>query len=110
MILTFLQRMSQVKEKHNEAIQKVGELVGFREIWYLEVVAVRPERQGLRLGAKLMEAIKAEAKDGAILLESTSSASKRFYERHGFEVVREVVLGDPDTTDSVRYWTMLWVG
>jgi GNAT superfamily N-acetyltransferase len=60
--------------------------------WYLGFLGVIPARQGQGVGASLLRAT-LEGCDAAgepAYLEATSAHNRRLYERHGFEVVREL--------------------
>ena len=62
--------------------------------WYLGFLGVQPALQGLGIGSALMQATLAgvDAHGEPAYLEATSSQNRRLYERHGFEVVRELPL------------------
>jgi ribosomal protein S18 acetylase RimI-like enzyme len=62
--------------------------------WYLGFLGVHPALQGLGLGSALLRATLAgvDAAGEAAYLEATSPENRRLYERHGFEVVRELPL------------------
>ena len=56
--------------------------------------AIQPAVQGLGLGSALMRAtlVGVDAAGEPAYLEATSPDNRRLYERHGFEVVRELPL------------------
>ena len=62
--------------------------------WYLGFLGVQPALQGLGLGGSLLQAtlVGVDEAGEPAYLEATSSANRRLYERHGFEVVRELPL------------------
>jgi len=73
--------------------------------WYLNVLGVDPERQGQGVGGRLIAPV-LEAADGERLpcyVETGKEINVTFYQKHGFEVLREgnLPLGGP------RWWTML---
>lgn len=73
--------------------------------WYLNVLGVEPERQGQGIGGRLIAPIleRADRRHVSCYLETGKEINVRFYEKHGFEVVREGNLpgGGPP------WWTML---
>ena len=62
--------------------------------WYLGFLGVQPALQGLGLGSALLQAtlVGVDEAGEAAYLEATSAENRRLYERHGFEVVRELPL------------------
>ena len=62
--------------------------------WYLGFLGVQPALQGLGLGSALLQAtlVGVDAAGEPAYLEATSADNRRLYERHGFEVVRELPL------------------
>jgi ribosomal protein S18 acetylase RimI-like enzyme len=64
--------------------------------WYLQFLGVDPSRQGQGLGSALLRDVldRADAAGEAAYLEATSELNRALYERHGFEVVRGLVLPD----------------
>jgi len=73
--------------------------------WYLAIIGVDAARQGRGLGAQLMEAALARCdEDGVIAyLESSNPANIPLYQRHGFEVIGEIQVGDmPVMTPMLR--------
>jgi GNAT superfamily N-acetyltransferase len=64
--------------------------------WYLAAIGVRPSAQGRGLGGVLLSARTAEldAVAAPAFLEATTPRSRALYERHGFEVVEELVVPD----------------
>jgi GNAT superfamily N-acetyltransferase len=83
------------------AAERLAECLGLLEAhhphephWYLGFLGVVPALQGCGLGSALLRTTLAaidEAGEPAYL-EATSPANRRLYERHGFEVVRELPL------------------
>lgn len=73
--------------------------------WYLWVLGVEPRLQGRGVGTALLRSFCARA-DGDGLpayLETDRESSVRLYERHGFEVAREISIGE---LGGLRTWTM----
>jgi len=66
--------------------------------WYLWFLGVEPERQGKGLGSELLRSLgaKAEADRVPCYLETDKATSVRLYERHGYVVQSEEVLGGLD--------------
>jgi ribosomal protein S18 acetylase RimI-like enzyme len=64
--------------------------------WYLPFIAVEPRHQGNGLGAALLRAQLAICDDAQLpaCLDSTNPRNRPLYERHGFEAVAEIKLGD----------------
>jgi GNAT superfamily N-acetyltransferase len=73
--------------------------------WYLSALGVEPERQGEGIGSALLKPALAEAdRDGVpCYLETAVGRNVLLYERHGFDVVEELVLPNTD----VHGWLML---
>jgi ribosomal protein S18 acetylase RimI-like enzyme len=67
--------------------------------WHLQLIAVRPEAQGLGLGSALMDEVHQRLdRDGdAVYLEATTPRGRALYERHGFECIGEITLPDGPT-------------
>ena len=78
------------------AVEKVAELHPKERHWYLFAIGVDPRHQNEGLGSMLMKhALPKVDADGALAyLESSSPRNVPFYERHGFEVVEVVQIGD----------------
>jgi GNAT superfamily N-acetyltransferase len=73
--------------------------------WYLAIIGVDAAHQGKGLGAKLLQAALGEcdAEHLPAYLESSNPANISLYERHGFEVVGEIRIGDfPLVTPMLR--------
>jgi len=72
--------------------------------WYLGFLGVHPALQGCGLGSALLRTTLAEvdAAGEPAYLEATSGDNRRLYERHGFEVVRELPL--PDGPSLYAMW------
>jgi ribosomal protein S18 acetylase RimI-like enzyme len=76
-----------------------------RRLWYLQVIGVSPEAQGLGVGKKLMEpAIDlADREQVPCYLETSNPEAVPFYERVGFDIdAKEVELMEGGPT----YWLM----
>ena len=66
--------------------------------WYLAILGTDPKHQGSGIGSALIASVLEQCdRDGVLAyLESSKEVNIRFYQRHGFEVVREVqVPGGP---------------
>jgi GNAT superfamily N-acetyltransferase len=56
---------------------------------FIEHLFIRPESQGARLGAVLLDKAKAESSELSLWTFQQNLRARRFYERHGFALVRE---------------------
>jgi len=56
---------------------------------FIEHLFIRPESQGGRLGVVLLEKAKAESIELSLWTFQQNLRARRFYERHGFAVVKE---------------------
>jgi len=81
------------------AAEKVGKAHPKEPHWYLFAIGADPHHQNEGLGSILMKhALPKVDADGAMAyLESSSTRNVPFYERHGFEVVEVVQIGDSPT-------------
>ena len=73
--------------------------------WYLSIIGVDAAHQGQGLGAKLLQTALADcdAEGLPAYLESSNPANISLYERHGFEVMGEIHIGDcPVVTPMYR--------
>jgi ribosomal protein S18 acetylase RimI-like enzyme len=73
--------------------------------WYLWAIGVDPRRQGQGLGSALLKHTLAEcdARGDIAYLESSSPKNVPLYERHGFEVMSVINVGDiPPITPMLR--------
>lgn len=70
--------------------------------WYLDVIAVDPDRQGLGVGGALLRAIGERADDQAIpvLLMTMQERAVPLYQRHGFTITHH----DIDPTSGLPWW------
>jgi GNAT superfamily N-acetyltransferase len=80
------------EEKHEELFFVLGEMAEVHPAdphWYLPWLAVRPQRQGGGLGARLLAHCLAKVDESGLpaFLETPNPRNVGFYERHGFEVV-----------------------
>lgn len=95
---TFGERLGAVMGEHAE---RAFELQGLLDeghpdepCWFLQFVGVRTEHQGQGLGSRLLATVLDRCDDSGApaYLDATSPSNRRLYERHGFEVVRELRL------------------
>ena len=73
--------------------------------WYLAIIGVEGAKQGRGLGAQLMEPALARCDEQGLIayLESSNPANISLYQRHGFEVIGEIRVGDaPVVTPMLR--------
>lgn len=93
----FTAMMSMFEKMHKKDVPK--------RHWYLNVLGVEPERQGQGVGGRLIAPILEQADRDRLpcYLETGKEINVTFYQKHGFEVVKEgdLPLGGP------RWWTML---
>ncbi len=75
------------------------------EHWYLQNIAVTPEEQGKGYGSQLLTAMyqKIDSEGLPIYLETNQEQNLPFYQKHGFEVLEQVIIPDTD----VPLWCML---
>lgn len=73
--------------------------------WYLSALGVDPERQREGIGSSLLSLVleRADAEGMPAYLEAATARNVLLYERHGFDVVEELILPRTD----VRCWLML---
>ncbi len=73
--------------------------------WYLSAVGVDPDRQHQGIGSALLRVVldRADADGTPAYLETATARNVLLYERHGFEVVEELILPRTD----VHGWLML---
>lgn len=73
--------------------------------WYLETLAVRPDRQRQGVGSFLIMPTLEQADRDAlpVYLETTKPANVTYYRRFGFEVLQELTVAGGE----LRVWTML---
>ncbi|MFT5580055.1 MAG: GNAT superfamily N-acetyltransferase [Paraglaciecola psychrophila] len=66
--------------------------------WYLAVIGVDVAKQGQGLGAAMLKhALRRCDEDGVVAyLESSNPANVSLYQRHGFEVMGEILVGNPE--------------
>ena len=89
------------KDRLENALKFFEELAEYHpdDAWYLAFIAVDPSKQGLGIGSFLLkEALKMiDEKNERAYLEASSLRNKSLYERHGFECVGEIQIGDSPT-------------
>lgn len=74
--------------------------------WYLAVLGIDINKQGRGLGALLMKDVLARCDETGTLayLESSNPRNVSFYQRHGFEIMDELSLGNPEPlTPMIRH-------
>ncbi len=73
-------------------------------VWYLPFIGVDPRHQSRGFGSALLEVGVARADRDRLpaYLEASTSRNRALYERHGFEIVGEIQVGD-----SPPMWPML---
>jgi ribosomal protein S18 acetylase RimI-like enzyme len=73
--------------------------------WYLSALGVEPDRQGEGVGSALLAPVlvEADARREPAYLETAVGRNVLLYERHGFDVVEELVLPKTD----IHGWLML---
>lgn len=77
-------------------------------VWYIEVLAVHPSKQGHGIGRKLLEHIFEISNNAPLYLECTEESNVPFYEKMGFKVVEVIDLNDPKTNiDTIHEWCMM---
>jgi ribosomal protein S18 acetylase RimI-like enzyme len=74
--------------------------------WYLWVLGVEPEKQGLGIGGRLLQSVIQQAREQGVpcYLETENPRNVPFYQKHGFRLVREVAIAKSD----VRIYALLW--
>ena len=86
-----------------DAIGRAGELMAVMDEChphdphhYLMLLGVVPDRQGTGIGSALLRAVldRADRAGEAAYLEATTPRNRALYERHGFEVTRELRCAD----------------
>lgn len=73
--------------------------------WYLPIIAVDPFYQGKGFGSQLMKHALARVDEDGLpaYLESSNPRNISLYERHGFEIMGEIQIGDsPVVTPMIR--------
>ena len=88
-----------------EILEQMDEVHPEEPHWYLAIIGVDPAKQGQGVGSALMRHA-LEGVDAAGLpayLESSNPANISLYRRHGFEVIREIRVGEvPVVTPMLR--------
>jgi ribosomal protein S18 acetylase RimI-like enzyme len=88
----------------HELLRELEEVHHKQPHWYLALLGAHPRSQGLGIGSSLMRHVLRRCdRDGSpAYLESSKESNISFYQRHGFEVVGEVVVPNGPTV-----WPML---
>ncbi|KAH8649979.1 hypothetical protein BX600DRAFT_517200 [Xylariales sp. PMI_506] len=92
-------------ERHSQFGIKASGLYP-EDLWYLPVVAVTPDSQGMGVGSSLLKAGLELVGNSPVYLECTNLANVKLYEKYGFEVCEEAVLKDekkPEHQVTVYY-------
>ena len=97
-MVAFLQK-SVPQERHEEVFalfEKLDEFHPEEECWYLPTIGVDPAFQGNGIGSQLMKhALQRIDKENLpAYLESSNPRNISLYERHGFEIVGQIQVGD----------------
>jgi ribosomal protein S18 acetylase RimI-like enzyme len=92
----FMSLFFRLEEHHKHDVQE--------QHWYLMMLGVAPAYQNQGIGGSLLQPILKQADSAGLpcYLETSTESGVRFYQRHGFEVVRSGEL--PGI--SPRFWTM----
>ncbi|OBT61265.1 hypothetical protein VE03_09386 [Pseudogymnoascus sp. 23342-1-I1] len=101
-----------------KAARKAGLRKG-EDPYYVFFVGTAAAHQGRGLGGEVVREVlgRARGEGRTVWLEATTGGSRRLYERLGFEVVREIVLGEGSVGgggegerggEGVRVWAMVW--
>ena len=101
-----------------KAARKAGLRKG-EDPYYIFFVGTAAAHQGQGLGGEIVKEVlrRAEGEGKTVWLEATTEGSKRLYTRLGFELVREIVLGEGRVGrdglvekggEGVRVWAMVW--
>ncbi|KAH7401390.1 hypothetical protein BKA66DRAFT_565034 [Pyrenochaeta sp. MPI-SDFR-AT-0127] len=109
LLLTPQQRRCVMFANHDNQ-ERMLQTVANRPVWYIEVVAVDPSHQGMRLGSTMLEHLITQCPQGApIFLECTDKANVGFYEKFGFRVINRTTLIDSlETVDGgLDLWPMI---
>jgi ribosomal protein S18 acetylase RimI-like enzyme len=79
-----------------EAFEQMGASHPVEPHWYLPLIGIDPSRQNRGLGSLLMEHANAVFdRSGALAyLESSNQRNVPFYQRHGYELLRTIQVGD----------------
>ena len=92
----FMSLFSRLEEHHKHDISG--------QHWYLAMLGVAPAYQSQGIGSSLIQLILKQADSAGLpcYLETSTEGGVRFYQRHGFEIVRTGELPG----DNLRFWTM----
>ena len=99
---------SSVEERIQEDMFAMLEQMGSHHpeepLWYLPLIGVDPAQQGKGHGSALLEHVLAvcDRDHSGAYLENSNPRSTPLYERHGFEVIAEIQVGD-----SPPLWPMI---
>lgn len=86
-------------------LEQMGDSHPHEPHWHLAFIGVDPAHQGQGIGAALLRHALAEIDQQGLhaYLESSNPANISLYQRHGFEVIREIsVAGSPQVTPMLR--------
>jgi len=92
--------MEVVPESIQENMVRLGDEVAKYHpdnCWYLAVIGVDAAKQGQGLGAAMLKYTLQRCDDDGVVayLESSNPANVSLYQRHGFEVMGEILVGNP---------------
>ncbi|KLP00474.1 uncharacterized protein Y057_6164 [Fusarium fujikuroi] len=89
-------RIGIMMNSHNDFEQRIKEKYPPNSLYYLEIAAVRPDAQGMRVGRTIMQWVVQELGDDPCYIECTDKKNVAFYAKYGFEVVEEAELVDEE--------------
>ena len=91
-----------------------------RDFYYIDYLGTRAEARGRGLGSAFMKYAQQVAREAGkpIYLQSSTETNRRLYEKHGFKVVKEHVLGEgvvgsdgrvsAEEKKGVVWWALTW--
>ena len=94
-----------VRSEAFSILEQVGKAHPAEPHWHLAFIGVDPTQQGKGIGAALLRYALARIDEQGLhsYLESSNPANISLYQRHGFEVIREIrVGGSPPVTPMLR--------
>lgn len=94
-------------DTHYEFADKIKSRYPPNSLYYLEIAAVRPDKQGMGVGGSLMRWVVDRLGDSPCFLECTNEKNVGFYEKYGFRLVEEKKLADPSSLTSTTFYFMV---